>query len=994
MVLDDHEVADVIGPEIPRVKCTCIDASQLDSKGHDGDLIINCNARGFRSNVENIREFVQGIRKPSRLKLMGITESFACGAKNNYLEGHVLVARERSSNRDRGGVAFLVQNDVQFTIPNLPGDFQDGLLESLTIIIKDMKIIASVVYRPTACESSDENAFNVKLKELLSNVNKLTEARNFTKIIMGDFNFNLRNTEHQPTADYINLLVENGFMPTNCEVDSRVSNISSTLIDQLWISQQHRVQSSFVIGDMYISDHNLNGISINERSKPGSTTIKTRKITPAKERSFIDLLQSTDWSPVIDEADCNKKWEHFSKTVRKALDTTCPEIEVKIKADAGPNRVPWMTEGLSTSEKQLKKLMRKARNNKNGRPDGSTKTHYEIFREYSAIHSRVRRKAKREYFNSKFREVKHDSRATWNLLNKFTCNKRTNSKISELKVGNKTITDNHEIAQAFNAFYAQVGTTQASTIPQTDTDPMSYITTNNVNSMFLHPTDSEEVDKVCKLLAKKKSKGPDKIPAFLAINAKEAIMTPLVDCINSSLLTGTFPEIMKQAEVIPLYKKKERDNPTNYRPVSLLNAISKIIEKVIYLRLYDFMANTMFANQFGFRAGHSTLDLMILTIEEIITELDTKGHAIPLFFDLGKAFDTLDTNILLSKLEKYGVRGIPLQLIRSYLSNRSQYVTVNGVNSDPLPVTIGVPQGSILGPLLFIIYINDIPNADKDVTIACYADDTSAVVGSDTPRGNIHKAKSTLVKLGDWFSSNKLSLSPTKCKFALMSKDRKSATWNAHLEIYGKKLTEIKEHTDSEDNPLVGLLVNERLSYKIHVNSVVSKMRSGLFALKTNKNLPNGAKRNIYFSCIHSHIGYAGLILGTAPVSCTKQIATTQNKALRLLGNANYNASTDPLYKSHHILKMQDIFDMQAATYGWKFINNELPDAIANKLTKGSIRSLQIHCRRFDLTSLKNLSPIDYIVRTWNSLPIEIKSVTKLKGFKKAFVKYKLGAYA
>ena len=335
---------------------------------------------------------------------MGITESFACGAKNNYLEGHVLVARERSSNRDRGGVAFLVQNDVQFTIPNLPGDFQDGLLESLTIIIKDMKIIASVVYRPTACESSDENAFNVKLKELLSNVNKLTEARNFTKIIMGDFNFNLRNTEHQPTADYINLLVENGFMPTNCEVDSRVSNISSTLIDQLWISQQHRVQSSFVIGDMYISDHNLNGISINERSKPGSTTIKTRKITPAKERSFIDLLQSTDWSPVIDEADCNKKWEHFSKTV------------------------PWMTEGLSTSEKQLKKLMRKARNNKNGRPDGSTKTHYEIFREYSAIHSRVRRKAKREYFNSKFREVKHDSRATWNLLNKFTCN----SKISEL----------------------------------------------------------------------------------------------------------------------------------------------------------------------------------------------------------------------------------------------------------------------------------------------------------------------------------------------------------------------------------------------------------------------------------------------------------------------------------------------------------------------------------------------------------------------------------
>ena len=179
------------------------------------------------------------------------------------------------------------------------------------------------------------------------------------------------------------------------------------------------------------------------------------------------------------------------------------------------------------------------------------------------------------------------------------------------------------------------------------------------------------------------------------------------------------------------------------------------------------MSHNMYDNQFGFREGHSTLDLMILTIEEIITELDTKGHAIPLYFDLGKAFDTLDTSILLTKLEKYGVRGVALNLIRSYLTDRSQYVSVNGENSEPLPVTIGVPQGSILGPLLFIIYINDIANAAEDVVIACYADDTSVVVGAQSPRENIQKAKSTLAKLGDWFSVNKLSLSPTKCKYAL-----------------------------------------------------------------------------------------------------------------------------------------------------------------------------------------------------------------------------------
>ena len=299
-----------------------------------------------------------------------------------------------------------------------------------------------------------------------------------------------------------------------------------------------------------------------------------------------------------------------------------------------------------------------------------------------------------------------------------------------------------------------------------------------------------------------------------------------------------------------------------------------------------------------------------------------------------------------------------------------------------------------MGPLLFIIYTNDIPNADKSVTIACYADDTSAVVGSDSHRDNITKAKSTLLKLGDWFSSNKLSLSPTKCKFALMSRSLKTATWNAKLEIYGKNLTEIREHTDSEDNPLVGLMVNEKMSYKIHVNNVISKMRSGMYALRSNKNLPNGAKRNIYFSCIHSHIGYAGLILGTAPESCTQQIAITQNKALRILSNERYNASTDPLYKRQHILKMKDIFDLQAAAYGWKFINDKLPDAIASKLTKGSIRSLHIHCRRFDSGTLKKLSPIDYIVRTWNLIPIDLKKAPSLISFKKAFINHKLQTYA
>ena len=269
------------------------------------------------------------------------------------------------------------------------------------------------------------------------------------------------------------------------------------------MNNQNNVQSSFVIGDTYISAHLLNGICLRDRHKAGTTIIKTRKITPEKEVAFSNKLNETDWSPILEERGCNRKWELFTNSIKSALDETCPEKEVKIRSDAGPNRVPWMTEGLNTSEIQLKKLMKKANKNPNGRTDGNTKTHWEQFREYRATHSKVRRRAKRDYYNNKFKEVKHDSRATWNLLNKFTCNKRTNNKIKELRVGNDVLTSNQETAKAFNKFYANVGTLQAETIPPSNKDPLSYLSNEIVNSMFLHPTNKEEIDKACKSLAKK-----------------------------------------------------------------------------------------------------------------------------------------------------------------------------------------------------------------------------------------------------------------------------------------------------------------------------------------------------------------------------------------------------------------------------------------------------------------------------------------------------------
>ena len=493
----------IIGEEIPRTHCEERPGDYLNKK-ELGITILNCNVRGFRSNADRINEFLEGLHDPKKIKLIGLTESYDCGHKNNYVETHILVSKSRPSNMHRGGVAFLVENDMQYTIPTIPNEFVDGIFESMTIAIKDIKVLATIIYRPTGCVNSDPSEFNNILKEFLVQRDKLPESKSYTSIIMGDFNFNIRNTENNHTADYINEMIGRLYLPTNCEVNTRVSNTSATLIDQLWINAQEKVQSSFVLNDVYISDHYINGISLKNHHTTGTSTIITRKITAEKEQAFIDKLASTDWTQTINETNCDAKWERLMQGIKLALDETCPEKEVKVRNNAGPNRTPWMTQGLKTSEKSLKTLMSNAKSNPNRRVNGNAKTNLELFKEYRKVHDKLRRTAKRDYYNNKFKEVKHDTRATWNLLNKFTCSKRSNTKIKDLKVDNKVITDNAGMAKAFNSFYANVGTLQAATIPATNTDPLRFITQNNEYSMFLRPTSSEEITKACKSLSKKK----------------------------------------------------------------------------------------------------------------------------------------------------------------------------------------------------------------------------------------------------------------------------------------------------------------------------------------------------------------------------------------------------------------------------------------------------------------------------------------------------------
>ena len=685
------------------------------------------------------------------------------------------------------------------------------------------------------------------------------------------------------------------------------------------------------------------------------------------------------WNDIHSMNDNNRKWSSLITVIMEAHNKSCPVKDIKVPDTVKPLLANYMTEGLLESRKTLHKLSRKANKDPASITDGIS--NMDRFNTFKKEYFKTRRKAKRKYFNEKFSELRHDCKSTWQLINSLIKRKSSNNIIDELIIDGVSITNTKKICDQFNNFFANVGTTEAKNIPTNDTDPMSFMRGLPPESMYLHPTDEDEIKKEAKKLNKKRSSGWDDIPSFLLLQCIEEIAPILAHCINDSFSTGNFAQCLKLALVIPLHKKKEKTNPTNYRPVSLLVAISKIIEKIIFKRIYNYMKNKLTNEQFGFRPKHCTSDLMIYLMEKINEIINQDKFSMVLFFDLAKAFDTLDHTILFRKLERYGIRGPPLDLIKSYLTNRSQKVVINNIFSSELPITIGVPQGSILGPLLFLIYINDINQAVSTAKLGLYADDTTAIIGAKEKNELITKSSTTLNELGNWFSCNKLSLSPTKCKYSMINKHLRTEINQTALSIYGKNLTEIRANSETTSNPFVGYQLSEKLDSKEHINHIQKKIRSGIYALRQHQSLPEFSKKNMYFALIHSHIGYASVITTTAQKGTWKPIQKLQNQAIRIICNKPYNSPSDPLYKKLKILKVEDLLKNCLLSYAWKSFHSNNPTAIDELINKGSERSLNIIMKNYNSTTIRNMSPIFHMTRYWNDLPLEIKRSESINSF-------------
>ena len=364
---------------------------------------------------------------------------------------------------------------------------------------------------------------------------------------------------------------------------------------------------------------------------------------------------------------------------------------------------------------------------------------------------------------------------TWKNINDIINKKKKIHDLPKYFLDNdKILTDNADIANCFNLFFSQVGPNLAKSIPSpVDKSYKDYLTAHITSSFSFETVTIENISKQIKGLKPKSSTGHDGLSTILLKYISNDIIETLSLIINQSLCTGIFPHSLKIAKITPIYKKESPHITDNYRPISLLPAISKVFEKVVYVQVYEYFVknNLLYKSQYGFRKFHSTELAAVELTNRITSQLDEGKLPLAIYLDLSKAFDTIDHDILIYKLSYYGVQGNSLNWFKSYLSNRTQYVEYNGVSSNFANVDTGVPQGSILGPLLFIIYMNDIAKVTDKFYSVLYADDTSleeplCTFNTDLADNTALSASinEELKLITTWLALNKLSLNAKKKK--------------------------------------------------------------------------------------------------------------------------------------------------------------------------------------------------------------------------------------
>ena len=537
------------------------------------------------------------------------------------------------------------------------------------------------------------------------------------------------------------------------------------------------------------------------------------------------------------------------------------------------------------------------------------------------------------------------------------------------------IENSKEVAEFFNNFFSSIGRELAKNYKE----EWGYYGERIADEMQNFETNVDEVIELCRDINLYKSSGMDGLSSRICKDAFLVLSDQLTHLFNCSLSTAIFPDAWKAAKVVPLFKGGDREDVNNYRPVSLLPLPGKLLERVVHKKVSAFLEDNKFLCEFqgGFRKGYSTTSTIADLTDDLFQAINDCNVTLAAFIDLRKAFDTVDLEILRKKLFEAGIRGRVLDWCGNYLSNRYQRTTVNNTVSDALPVTCGVPQGSVLGPLFFLIYINDLIYALDDCKLKLYADDT-VIYHSDVDHSLAsRKLQSNLDGFYKWCLENKLTVNIKKTKVMVFGTRYrvKKAHKSVKITINNRKLQMVPSFR------YLGILLDSTLSYRQHISSVIRTVLHKVTLLsKVKRYLNNDVALQIYKSMILPYIDYADVIFAKSGVTELNKLQRLQNRCLKICSSRDKLYSTDAVHKSSSVPFLVDRRKAHVLNFMYK-----------RQTRKDLLNVREIRTRAHDAPLFNVTVPrcetfkrsIGYFGSVaWNSLPPALRNTNSYLAFK------------